>query len=84
MQHLSMLVAATALLGALPAGHASAADLGRAAPGYAYAPQYVAVVPQISYRCMRWTERCDRRWGIGSPRFARCMWRHDCGPEFVQ
>lgn len=78
------LAAAATLVGVLPAGIAIAADFGRAAeyaPAYpAYAPAYPVeyVVPQISYRCMRWTERCDRRWGLGSPRFARCMWRHDC------
>lgn len=67
------------------AGSATAADFGRSPPppppyaAYvpAYPVEYVAV-PQVSYYCMRWTERCDRRWGLGSPRFARCMWRHGC------
>jgi len=78
----TLTLAAVAALAAFAAVPATAADFGRAAPAYpAYAPAYPAqyvVVPQISYRCMRWTERCDRRWGVGSQRFARCMWRHGC------
>jgi len=80
----SLALAGVAALSVVAAGSALAADFGREPPPrQAYVPvpaypvEYVAV-PQISYYCMRWTERCDRRWGLGSPRFARCMWRHDC------
>ncbi|HET6321991.1 MAG TPA: glycosyl hydrolase family 5 [Hyphomicrobium sp.] len=79
----TLALAAAAVLGAMAAGTAAtAADFGRAPPAVpvypAYVPAQYVVVPQISYRCMRWTNRCDRRWGVGSPRFARCMWRHGC------
>lgn len=88
MQRSLTLAAAAAVFGVLSAGTvATAADFGRAPPPEYYepAPEYYApapaeyvVVPQISRRCMRWANRCDRRWGMGTPRFARCMWRHGC------
>lgn len=79
-------VAATAVL----VGNAVAADFGSRQPLpppviavspvplpiYVPAPPYV--VEPVNYHCMRWSDICDSRWGFGSPRFARCMWRHDC------
>ncbi len=72
-----LLATATAFGGLFAAGTVFAADFGAPMPppqAVYPAPVYVAVNPY----CMRWTARCDRRWGIGSPRFARCMWRHGC------
>jgi len=28
--------------------------------------------------CEFWRDRCALRWGPGTWRFARCMWRHAC------
>ncbi len=70
-----MIMGATAA-GVLSIGEALAADFGPPppqAPVYAV-PAYEVVNPY----CARWTVRCDRRWGFGSPRFARCMYRHGC------
>jgi len=29
-------------------------------------------------RCELWADKCARRWGPGTWRFGRCMWRHSC------
>lgn len=67
------LVLGAALAGAVSVGQALAADFGPPPP-----PPAPVVYAPVNYHCMRWTERCDRRWGLGSPRFYRCMWRHRC------
>jgi len=66
----------TILAGAAAAGAAIAADFGPPppAPPVVVEPVYV----QPSYRCWRWSQKCDFRWGVGSPRYFRCMWRHGC------
>jgi hypothetical protein len=66
------LVPAAVLAGLLSAGGAIAADFGPPPP--LVQPVYEIVNPY----CMAWSVRCDRRWGVGSPRFFRCMWRHGC------
>jgi hypothetical protein len=30
-------------------------------------------------QCRYWRRECAERWGWGTPRFYRCLWRHDCG-----
>ena len=63
-----------AAAGALSVGEAVAADFGPPPPP----PPAPIVYAPVNYHCMRWTAKCDRRWGFGSPRFYRCMWRHGC------
>ncbi len=65
-----------AVAGLVSVGHAIAADFGPPPPPLP--PPAPIVYAPVDYHCLRWTEKCDRRWGLGSPRFARCMWRHDC------
>jgi hypothetical protein len=42
-----------------------------------------ALVQQVHDRgrgyCRYWRHECASRWGWGTPRFHRCLWRHDCG-----
>ena len=42
-----------------------------------------AIVEKAGYRnykrwCGKWTRKCTRRWGWGTKRYGRCMWRHGC------
>ena len=69
------LASAAAFVGLLTVGTALAADFGPPPPPPP--PEPIVYVP-VNYHCVRWTERCDRRWGLGSPRLYRCMWRHGC------
>jgi hypothetical protein len=75
---LTLLLAATmtltASLGIGPAAAATAPDVGWA-KSQALAG---SVVDQAAYHCGRWNWRCSKRWGFGSPRYARCMWRLGC------
>lgn len=57
----------------LSTASAIAADFGPPPPPPPAEPVYV-----VNPYCMRWSVRCDRRWGVGSPRYFRCMWRHGC------
>jgi hypothetical protein len=63
-----------AFAGVVSIGQAIAADFGPPP----LPPQAAVVYQPVDYRCVSWTARCDRRWGLGTPRFARCMWRHGC------
>lgn len=74
--------AAAALASMAFIGSALAADFGPPPPRAMPMPPPAPIVyAPVNYHCMRWTDICDRRWGFGSRRFARCMWRHDCpGP----
>jgi hypothetical protein len=77
MRRTLLLAAATLLAGPLLVGQASAAS----APDVGWAKSKAAteaVVDKAAYRCGRWSWRCSKRWGWGSPRYARCMWRHGC------
>ena len=29
-------------------------------------------------RCLFWRNECADRWGLGSPGYDRCLWRHGC------
>lgn len=69
-----ILALGAAVAGAVSVGQAVAADFGPPPPP----PPAPIVYAPVNYHCMRWTAKCDRRWGIGSPRFFRCMWRHSC------
>jgi len=77
MRHTLLLAAVTMLAAPLVIGQAIAAS----APDVAWAKSKAAsdsVVDKAGYRCGRWNWRCAKRWGWGSPRVARCMWRHGC------
>ncbi|MEI9900047.1 MAG: glycosyl hydrolase family 5 [Hyphomicrobium sp.] len=74
----SVLVLGAAVAGAMSMGQAFAADFGPPPPPPPAPIVYQPVYQPINYRCVRWTAICDRRWGLGSPRFVRCMWRHGC------
>ena len=90
--NVSRIAAATGALAATVAlvGNALAADFGApppralpppivyAPPAAIYEPAPIVYAPPMDYHCMRWTDICNGRWGFGSPRFARCMWRHGC------
>jgi hypothetical protein len=70
------LASAAVLVGLLSAGGAIAADFGPPPP--LPPPPVQPVYEMVNPYCMAWSVRCDRRWGVGSPRFFRCMWRHGC------
>jgi hypothetical protein len=72
-----LVIIGAAVAASVSVGQAIAADFGPPPPP---APPMVAPIAYapVSYHCARWTAKCDRRWGFGSPRFARCMWRHGC------
>ena len=77
MRHTLLLGAATMLAAPLVIGQATAAS----APDVSWAKATASassVVDKAGYRCGRWNWRCAKRWGWGSPRYARCMWRHGC------
>jgi hypothetical protein len=42
-----------------------------------------ALVEQVHWwgrrHCEYWRHECASRWGWGTPRFYRCLWRHNCG-----
>jgi hypothetical protein len=42
-----------------------------------------ALVQQVHWRgrdqCRYWRHECASRWGWGTSRYYRCLWRHDCG-----
>jgi hypothetical protein len=78
MRRTFLLATALMLASPLASGQASAAS----APNVAWAKSKAiagSVVDQAGYRhCARWNWRCSKRWGYGSPRYARCLWRHGC------
>ncbi len=69
MQRSVMFACTAAFAGLLLAGNANSGDLG---------PPPGPVVDTVSYRCLRWNEKCAWRWGAATPRYFRCMWRHGC------
>lgn len=71
MQRSLVLASAAAFAGLLTASNANGGDLG---------PPAAPIVDTVSYRCMRWNEKCEWRWGAATPRYYRCMWRHGCAP----
>jgi hypothetical protein len=77
MRHALLLAAASMLAAPLVIGQATAAS----APDVAWPKAKASagsVVDKAGYRCGRWNWRCAKRWVWGSPRYARCMWRHGC------
>jgi len=74
-----LLGAALALASPLMLGQATAA--GTAVPhmkAVQSAATADAIVEKAGYRCRKWRRKCAWRWGVGSKRFYRCLWRHDC------
>jgi len=41
------------------------------------------LVQEVHWRgrrhCRYWRNECAARWGWGTDRYYRCLWRHDCG-----
>jgi hypothetical protein len=38
------------------------------------------LVQQVRWRrCRYWRHECADRWGWGTGRYYRCLWRHGCG-----
>jgi hypothetical protein len=38
------------------------------------------LVQQVQWRrCRAWRHECADRWGWGTNRYYRCLWRHGCG-----
>jgi len=86
MRRILLLGAALALASPLMLGQATAA--GTSVPQMKAAQSAAvsgAIVEKAGWRhrryhrCARWGRRCTYRWGLGSYRFHRCMWRHRCG-----
>jgi len=70
--------AALALMSPLAAGPSQAGSasllLGATTPS-----AQSSLAQQVRWRsCEFWRDRCALRWGPGTWRFARCMWRHAC------
>ncbi len=82
MRRLLLVGAALALASPLMLGQAGAA--GTAVPQMKAAQSVAAtgaIVEKAGYRhnrCYKWRHKCARRWGVGSKRFYRCLWRHHC------
>jgi hypothetical protein len=77
MRRILLLGAALMLTSPLLVGQASAAS----APSMNWAKAAAAndaVVEKAGYRCHRWKRKCAWRWGWGTRRYARCLWRHGC------
>jgi hypothetical protein len=79
MRRFLLLGAALALASPLMLGQASAAAMAvpqlKSAQSAAAAD---AIVEKAAYHCYRWRHRCAWRWGVGTKRFYRCLWRHHC------
>jgi hypothetical protein len=58
----------------------SAAPLGPQTPTPAVENGLVEQVQWWGHRhCRYWRHECANRWGWGTRRYYRCLWRHDCG-----
>ncbi len=80
MRRTILLAAAVVLASPLMLGEASAAGTGLPQMKSALTASATgSVVEQAGWRhCSRWTRKCSKRWGFGTMRFQRCMWRHHC------
>jgi hypothetical protein len=79
MRRFLLLGAALALASPLMLGQASAA--GTTVPQMKAAQSVAttdAIVEKAGYHCRKWRRKCAWRWGWGSKRFHRCLWRHSC------
>jgi hypothetical protein len=79
MRRTLLLGAALLLASPLLVGPASAATAG--VPHMKWAQSSASdgsIVEKASWYCRKWRHKCTRRWDWGTPRFYRCMWRHDC------
>ena len=78
MRRILLLGAALMLASPLLVGQASAAT---AVPHMKWAQSAAsdgAIVEKASYRCRKWRHKCAWRWGFGTKRYYRCLWRHGC------
>jgi hypothetical protein len=74
-----LLGAALALASPLMLTQASAAGMSPGQMKWAQsAASNGAIVEKAGYRCYRWRHKCAWRWGVGTRRFYRCLWRHGC------
>lgn len=79
MRRAFLLAVVGALAGGLMIGQAAA--LGAGGPqtnSVKSAAALGSLVEKASYRCWRWRQKCAWRWGVGTPRFGRCLLRHGC------
>jgi hypothetical protein len=79
MTRLVMLAATLAVIWPPLGGQAQSAPISPSgAAAFAGSPS----AQQIGWRgCGFWQAKCAVRWGPGTWRFGRCMWRHGCwGP----
>lgn len=37
-----------------------------------------SVVVKVGWHCRKWRRKCAWRWGLGTRRYYRCLWRHAC------
>lgn len=59
----------------------ASASAGAGVPEMSWAKSAAAggsIVDKAGYRCWKWSNKCAYRWGPGSPRYYRCLWRHGC------
>ncbi|HEY7670508.1 MAG TPA: hypothetical protein VH852_07720 [Hyphomicrobium sp.] len=79
MRRTLLLGVALALTSPLMLGQASAA--GTAVPHMKWAQSAAsegAIVEKAGWRCRKWRHKCAWRWGVGTRRYYRCLWRHGC------
>ncbi|KAB2939723.1 MAG: hypothetical protein K8F92_05500 [Hyphomicrobium sp.] len=76
MRRTLLLAAATMLAAPLTFGQASAAS----APDVGWAKSKAAATSVVEHTgyCGRWSWRCAKRWGWGTRKYYRCLWRHGC------
>ena len=75
------LLLGAALMLAGPPMIASASAGGAGVPQMGWAKSAAvggSIVDKAGYHCWKWSNKCALRWGPGSPRFYRCLWRHGC------
>jgi hypothetical protein len=77
------MLARFALLSGLAVVGVFGAPMASAAPqAPSLSVENAGVVQQAQWwdidRCRAWRRECADRWGWGSERFHRCLWRHGC------
>lgn len=78
MGRILIFAAALALMGQLTAGPSQAGSASLLLGATTPSAQGSLTQPVRWRSCEFWRDRCAWRWGPGTWRFARCMWRHGC------
>jgi hypothetical protein len=79
MRRILLLGAALMLASPLLVGEASA--VGTSLPQMKWAQSAASdgsIVEKAGWRCRKWRRVCAWRWGWGTRRYYRCLWRHGC------